>query len=150
MLPTFPAFCRLILKAGWAPVAVVILHSLVAKTSLRDPLDFPIHFLGGASMAFFLFHALHCFEKLLGTLQPFGRYLFSYGLACTVGVFWEFAELLSDVVYHTHIQISLMNTMSDLVADATGAFTSLFLVFLAGRLSRKRDAAAAAAPAASA
>lgn len=127
------AFRKLLGRAAWAPIAVLILHAIIAKTSLRKPLDFSIHFLGGASMAFFFFHALECFEALLGTTTPFARYLFSFSLACTVGLFWEFAELFSDVFLHTHIQKTLHETMSDLIADTTGAIISLSLVFLARR-----------------
>ena len=66
-----------------------------------------------------------------------GRLLFSYALACTVGVFWEFGELASDVFLHTHIQISIRETMSDLIADATGGASSLTLIFLTGIFHRK-------------
>ena len=131
---------NLLARAAWAPIVVLILHAIIAKTSLRKPLDFPIHFLGGASMAFFFFHALECFEALFGATTPFARYLFSFMFACTVGVFWEFGELFSDVFFHTHIQISIHETMSDLIADTTGAMTSLFLVFIARRRSGRPTA----------
>jgi hypothetical protein len=112
-------------------------HAVIAKTPFRKPLDFPIHFLGGASIAFLFFHALDCFEALFGALTPFARYLFSFSLACTIGVFWEFGELFSDAFLHTHIQKSLHETMSDLIADTTGAVTSLSFVFIARRLSHR-------------
>ncbi|CAN5880182.1 hypothetical protein BH11VER1_BH11VER1_20880 [soil metagenome] len=121
---------QLLLKAAWAPISVLVFHAIIAKTDLRHPLDFTVHFSGGAAIAFFLFEALSSFELMLGTLKPLGRYLFSFALACTVGLFWEFAELLSDVFRHTHIQQSLTETMSDLIADSTGAIASLLLVFL--------------------
>jgi hypothetical protein len=124
------ALCKLLRKAAWAPIAVVLFHAIIEKTSLRTPLDFPIHFLGGASMAFFFFHALDCFEAMLGTMTAFTRHLFSFSLACTVGLFWEFGELFSDTFLHTHIQITLHETMSDLIADTTGAITSLSLIFI--------------------
>ncbi len=130
------AFRKLLLRAAWAPVAVVIFHAAVARTSLRVPLDFPIHFSGGASIAFFAYHALVCFEALFGKLTRIGLHLFSFALACTVGLFWEFAELFSDTFLHTHIQISIHETFSDLIADATGAATGLLLVFIAGRFRK--------------
>ena len=125
------AFFQLIKRAAWAPIAVFILHAGIARTSLREPLDFTIHFLGGASIAYFLFHALFCFEALLGKPSCFGRYLFSFALACTVGLFWEFGELFSDTFLHTHIQRTIHETMFDLIADATGATSALLLVFAA-------------------
>ena len=132
------ALRRLLWRAAWAPVSVLILHAIVAKTPLRDPLDFTIHFLGGASVAFFLFHTLECFAGLFASPRPLARYLFSFSLTCTVGLFWEFAELFSDTFLHTHIQYSLHETMSDLIADTTGAVTSLSLVFAARHLGRDR------------
>lgn len=121
---------RLLLRAGWAPVLVLFAHQLVLRTPHRQQLDFAMHFSGGVAISFFLWHALDCFAHWLGTLTAFARYLFTFTLACTVGLFWEFAELYSDVVYHTHIQHSVYETMRDLIADATGAMTSLTGIFI--------------------
>jgi hypothetical protein len=134
----------LILRAAWAPVAVLVLHAIVAKTSLRNPWDFPIHFLGGASIAYFAAHALHCLHILFGPLKALTRYLFSFCIACTVGVFWEFGERLLDVFCRMAIQQTLANTMSDLAADASGALVGLLFVALAARF-RKRSSADASA-----
>jgi hypothetical protein len=121
---------RLLLAAGWAPAAVLVIHAIVAKTPYRQPLDFPMHFAGGAAIAYFIFFALKLLPQVFGAPSTFGKYLFSYGLACTVGLFWEFGEAISDVLLRTHIQQSLYETMSDLVADATGAVAALALVRL--------------------
>ncbi|MGV3662468.1 MAG: hypothetical protein ACO1TE_19950 [Prosthecobacter sp.] len=121
---------QLLLRAGWAPVAVLIFHRLIYFTPYRQPLDFVMHYSGGVAIAFFLWRALDCFAPWFGTLTSFARYLFTFALACTVGLFWEFAELASDVFRHTHIQHSIHETMRDLIADATGALTTLTLVFL--------------------
>ena len=84
---------ELLRKAAWALIAVLLLHAIIEKTSLRTPLDFSIHFLGGASMAFFFFHALDCFEAMLGTTTAFTRYLFSFSFACTGSAcFWGSLE----------------------------------------------------------
>lgn len=100
----------------------------MAGTSFRTPLDFWIHFLGGVSIAYFLFHALRIFETAVGSLTPPGHYVFAFALACTVGIFWEFAELFSDTFLHTAIQQTIEETMSDLIADACGASTALLLI----------------------
>ncbi len=121
---------QLILRAGWAPVAVLIFHRVVFNTPWRQPLDFAMHYSGGVAISFFLWHALDCFASWFGTLTPFARYVFTFALACTVGLFWEFAELFSDVVYHTRIQHSIHETMRDLIADATGALTTLAGLFI--------------------
>lgn len=123
-------FLRLMLRAGWAPLAVLVFHRAVFNTPWRQPLDFIMHYSGGVAIAFFLWHALDCFAHWFGTLTPFARYIFTFALACTVGLFWEFAELYSDVVHHTRIQHSVHETMRDLIADATGALTTLAGVFV--------------------
>lgn len=122
------ALYKLLLRVAGAPIAVLIFHAIVAKTRFRAPLDFTMHFLGGASMAYVFFYALDHLSFLLGSVTKSGRYLFSFSLACTVGVFWEFAEYTSDVFRHTHIQQSLPETMSDLIADASGAAACLALL----------------------
>ena len=119
----------LLYRAGWAPVAVLVLHAVVAETPLRKPLDFWMHFSGGVAIAYFLFHAIDCFEEFLG-VRSFGRYLFAFALACTVGLFWEFGELFSDVFLGTHIQKSVHETMSDLIADTLGAILVLVIIGL--------------------
>ena len=128
---------QLLVRAGWAPAAVFVFHGLVQKTPWRAALDFPIHFLGGLSIACFFFHAIASAPSLLGGLERIPRYIFAFSLACTTGVFWEFGELFSDVFFHTHIQHSVRETMSDLVADASGAALSLVLVAVA-RASAQR------------
>lgn len=130
------AFIQLLRRAAWAPVAVLIFHAIVAETAYRKALDFTVHFSGGAAIAYFLFVALHEFRDWLGSPTPFGRYVFSFTMACTVGVFWEFGEYFSDVFLGTHIQKELLNTMSDLIADATGALSALALIFLIRRFRK--------------
>jgi len=123
-------FLRLMLRAAWAPLLVLALHRVVMHTPWRQPLDFAMHYSGGVAISFFLWHALDCFAHWFGTLTAFARYVFTFALACTVGLFWEFAELASDVFYHTHIQHSVRETMRDLFADATGALTTLTGIFI--------------------
>ncbi len=130
---------RLLLRAGWAPVAVLVFHQAIMRTPYRQQLDFVMHYSGGVAIAFFLWHALDCFAHWFGQLTAFARYLFTFALACTVGLFWEFAELYSDVVYGTHIQHTIRETLRDLIADATGALTTLTLVWLVRCFTAKRS-----------
>lgn len=121
---------RLLLRAGWAPLAVLVFHHEIQHTRWREPLDFVMHYSGGLAITYFLWHALELFAHWIGELTSFARYLFAFALACTVGVFWEFAEFASDIFLHTHIQYSIGETMRDLIADATGAMTTLTLILL--------------------
>lgn len=129
---------KLLRRAGWAPVAVLIFHRMVMDTSLRSPLDFTIHFLGGAAIAFFLFHALEFGAPVLGQVTLVGRLLFSFALTCTVGLFWEFGEFFSDLFLRTHIQWTIRETMRDLLADSAGAIACLSLLLVLARFRRAR------------
>lgn len=137
MTPLF----RLLIRAGWAPLLVLVFHQAIMRTPYRQQLDFVMHYSGGVAIAYFFWHALDCFASWFGTLTVFARYLFTFALACTMGLFWEFAELYSDVVYHTRIQHSIRETMRDLIADATGALTTLTLVFLVRCFARNQPPA---------
>ena len=132
------AAASLLLRAGWAPVAVLIAHQVISRSAYRQPLDFAMHFSGGMAIAYFLYHALGFFAPVLGELRIFARYLFTFALACTVGLFWEFGELFSDVFLRTRIQRSIGETMRDLFADTTGALLSLTLVAIVSALRRRR------------
>ncbi|GEM_PF-721781 len=129
---------RLLLRAGWAPLAVLVFHQAIMRTPWREPLDFVMHYSGGVAIAFFFWHALDCFASWFGQLTAFARYLFTFALACTAGLFWEFAELYSDVVHGSHIQHSIHETMRDLIADATGALTTLAFVLLIRSVTRRK------------
>lgn len=131
---------RLLLRAAWAPLAVLLFHRLVFNTPWRQPLDFVMHYSGGVAISFFCWHALDCLPHWFGKLTAFARYLLTFTLACTIGLFWEFAELASDVFRGTHIQHSIHETMRDLVADTTGALTTLTLVLLVRCFARKSPA----------
>lgn len=121
---------RLLLRAGWAPLAVLIFHRAIFHTPWRQPLDFVMHYSGGVAISFFIWHALDCFASWFGSQTAFARYLLTFSLACTIGLFWEFAELASDVFRGTHIQHSIRETMRDLIADTVGALTTLAGVFV--------------------
>ncbi|WP_395740020.1 hypothetical protein [Prosthecobacter sp.] len=137
---------RLLLRAGWAPVAVLFFHQLIIHSPNRQKLDFVMHYSGGVAISFFIWHALDCFAHWFGQLTAFARYLFTFSLACTVGLFWEFAELFSDIVLHTHIQYSIRETLRDLVADATGAMTTLTGVWVARCFTQAKEAPQAQPP----
>jgi len=132
---------RLLLRAGWAPLAVLLFHQSIMHAPNRQQLDFVMHYSGGVAISFFLWHTLDCFAHKFGQLTPFARYLFTFALACTVGLFWEFAELFSDIKLGTHIQYNVRETMRDLIADATGALTTLVLTWFVRCFTAKGEAA---------
>lgn len=121
---------KAILKASWPVIAVLIFHQALIHSPYRVQLDFVMHSSGGVAISYFIYFMLDLAAPILGTLKQAGRYLFTFSMACTVGLFWEFAEMFSDYTRGTHIQYSLPETLHDLIADATGSFILLTLIFV--------------------
>ena len=122
-LPAVRWLLRLLLNPGWAPLAVVVLHLVLAGYGLTQRLDHLLHFLGGASIAYFF---LGLFASLPAARSPsWVLYLLTFAWACTIAVFWEFAEFASDQFRGTAIQQSVPETMLDLLFGVLGALTTL-------------------------
>ena len=121
---------RLLIQAGWAPIGVVLLHSMLVPTSYRQELNWFVHALGGAAMAFFLYRAAVVGERYLGRLRPLAQYLLAFGLTCAVAIGWECAEFIAGQ------QDSLTDTMGDLAFGMLGA--GLCLVAVARRRRENR------------
>lgn len=125
-----PTLLKTLLKASWPVFAVLIFHQSLIHSPYRVQLDFVMHSSGGAAISYFVYFALVWVASVIGVLKQAGRYLFTFSLACTVGLFWEFAEMFSDYTRGTHIQHSLPETLHDLIADATGSFILLTLIIV--------------------
>lgn len=122
---------RLMREAAWAPLAVVLLHAILALAfGHRRSLDPLLHFLGGLALAFFFDRGSRVAADQLGQLRTLARNLLAFSLTCTVAVFWEFAEFLSDHYLGTHVQFGMEDTLSDLLLGALGAAVYLGLAFL--------------------
>jgi hypothetical protein len=119
---------RLVREAGWAPGLVLALFAVLIDTP--DTLEpfWPLHFLGGAAMAFFFFQASHIAAGWIGTLRPAGHYLLAFASACLVALLWEIGEFAADRLRATLLQKSLEETMGDLIFAALGALSALALI----------------------
>lgn len=113
---------RLLQQAAWAPIGVVVLHAVVARTAYRQDLDWLMHSLGGAAMAFFLYEATRVWERYLGRLYPLARYLIAFGLTCAVAIGWEVAE------FFLGNQGGLGETIADLIFGMLGAGLTVTLM----------------------
>ena len=138
-MPTVRWLLGILVNPGWAPLAVAILHVALAERGLTDRFDHPLHFLGGAAIAYFLHGLIVRLQPTLGISCYGVRHLLAFTSACAVAVFWEFAEFASDRLRHTTIQRSVNETMLDLVFGVSGAFVSLSLILIAGRLFEVRQ-----------
>ncbi len=129
-------------EAIWAPLAVLIVHWLAGGWLGHEPFVDPVmHFLGGAAVAFFFWHAAKSARGYLGDLPPVALGLLAFGLATTAAVGWEFAEFLLDRIRGTHIQRGLANTMRDLFLGVSGAvvYVGTYGLFLSRRFQGRRD-----------
>jgi hypothetical protein len=117
----------LLVRAGWAPLLVFLLHVFISRVIngyiLYPPLDIPMHFFGGVAMAYFL---ARCFvalpeDAVSRPLRPIAEVVFVVSLTATASVFWEFAEFTSDALFGTHAQLGLDDTLLDMALGIAGA-----------------------------
>ncbi|MBN9691845.1 MAG: hypothetical protein J0M24_16510 [Verrucomicrobia bacterium] len=120
----------------WLLRLVVVLHLVLAGYGLTQRFDHLLHFLGGASIAYFF---LGLFASLPAARSPsWVLYLLTFAWACTIAVFWEIAEFASDQFRGTSIQQSVPETMLDLLFGVLGALTTLAGVGLLSLLRGRR------------
>ena len=109
-------------EAIWAPIAVIVIHSVAGGLLGHEPFVDPVmHFSGGVAAAFFFWRSATACRQFLGELSPGALALLSFGLATVAAVGWEFAEFLVDSYRGTSIQRSIANTMRDLFLGMSGA-----------------------------
>src|SRR5688572_25989671 len=99
-LPLVRRVLRILLEPGWAPLSVLVLHGALAEFGLTERFDHLVHFLGGASIAYFFSRVLELFS-LFPSSQRWAVYLVAFTASCTAAVFWEFIEFGSDTFFHS-------------------------------------------------
>ncbi|MCP4093096.1 MAG: hypothetical protein GY747_06565 [Planctomycetes bacterium] len=119
--------------AAWVPLCFFAFHQLVANVLRAQRIipwiDMPMHFFGGAAIAYFFWASLRRPEAsaALGELTAFARFLFAL---CGVGaatVLWEFAEWVTDALGLTGAQVSLDDTILDMALGIAGGLCLLLL-----------------------
>ena len=124
-----------ILRASWAPWLVFLLHVFISRVLnayiLFPPLDIPMHFFGGVAIAYFLAACLRAVPAA-STLSRFVSAVLLFCFTCTASCFWEFAEFFSDLLFGTHAQLGLADTLLDM-ALGTGGGTVYVLWALKSR-----------------
>ena len=121
-----PFLVRLARDAAWAPVSVLILHEVAARSFGHEPYVDPVmHVLGGMAAAFFLRYASSIAGRWLGAPSATALNLLAFGLTCAVALAWELAEFASDQYLGTRAQRDLGNSMRDLVLGVSGAIAYL-------------------------
>jgi hypothetical protein len=135
---TKATFLKISRVAAWAPLSVLIGHSIFARFFGHEPYVDPVmHFSGGVAAAYFFRKASAMGAEVLGALTEVVRDLLSFGLTCSIALFWEIAEFSSDTFLGTNVQTSNANTMRDLILGIVGAL--VFLLFRGLLFYKKND-----------
>jgi hypothetical protein len=133
------ATLKILKIGGWFPLAVFSAHVFLSRVlhlyDIYPPMDIPMHFAGGFAIAFFI---SKCFQILPRDYVKRSRVslleiLLIGSLTASTAVFWEFAEFTYDQFFGTNIQISLANTIQDLVM---GIFGALIIILIRSRQLR--------------
>lgn len=123
-------------RAVWAPIAVVVLHAILAEIFGHEPyVDPAIQLCGGVAVAYLLHEACVTLSGLLGQPSTLGRNLMAFGLTAAFAILWEVGEFVTDSLLGTDIQGDVPETMRDLILGLMGA-----MVFLIGHWLGVRDA----------
>jgi hypothetical protein len=113
---------RLLIRAGWAPVAVVMVHAAITLLFGHKPsLDPAMHFLGGAAGAYFASHVLLEARAWFGEPARGARAAIVFCITATAALFWEFLEFVSGLLMGHSSQHSIPETMADLMLGCAGA-----------------------------
>lgn len=123
---------RSVLMIGLLPgIVLLLIHDVFLKTNIYyviANMDVAMHLIGGAAVAWATWvFAVYCYEAKKLPKLPLGfLVLFAVGMACTVGVVWEFYEFIHDVFtgsdYQNILTTGVADTMKDLADDLIGAF----------------------------
>ena len=133
MRMTISAIWKVVKIGGWFPLIVFTTHLFLSRVlhiyKAYPHMDIPMHFAGGFAIAFFV---SKCFQILPRDYVKRSRVnileiLLIGSLTASVAVFWEFGEFLFDQFFGTNIQVSLANTIQDLVMGLFGALTVIFI-----------------------
>lgn len=133
MKATMYAVWKLLKIGGWLPLVVFFTHLFSSRVlnayEIYPHLDIPMHFAGGCAIAFFV---SKCFQVLPRNYVKKSRVnileiLLIGSITVSVAVFWEFAEFLFDLSFGTNIQISLANTIQDLIMGLLGALAIIVI-----------------------
>lgn len=121
--------------SAWVPLSFFAFHQLVANVLRAQRLipwiDMPMHFFGGAAIAYFFRASLRRPEApaVLGDLSRFARFLFAFCCVGATTALWEFAEWITDSLDLTGAQVSLDDTLLDMALGIAGGLCLLLLTY---------------------
>ncbi len=114
-----------IIRALTAPAIVFIFHVIILYNGVYDKIpniDIIMHFAGGASIALMFSFLLNIAEnKELISIPKSLRFLFVVSFVALIATFWEFLEFALDIAINFKSQLSIADTMGDLLMGLLGA-----------------------------
>jgi hypothetical protein len=134
----------LMLRAGWAPLAVLALHlylhGVLDLINKHPFLDIPMHLLGGAAVAFFLSCVFQTLPEgsMSPARRPFIEVLTVMGLTMAASILWELSEFLLDTYAGTSLQKDAFDTAKDMAVGIGGGGFYMLIAWLTGRVGRVR------------
>jgi hypothetical protein len=110
---------------------ILLLHAIFASTVGHRRVDPFLHFLGGAAAGYFFYQMLSRWQS--SEVMP--QLVFSFSLSCTAFLLWEVIEFVSDEFLGTVIQISVAETMTDVILGMAGSLLILTIILIHSRKS---------------
>jgi hypothetical protein len=128
-------------SAGWAPLAVLLLHAVLVATSayaVYPPLDNPMHLAGGIAIAYFFSKslALAIEAGLLGSPNRLAVAVMVFACTCAAAIAWEFAEWTHDQFFSARGARGYHDTLLDMALGVFGG--AVFVAVSAMRGSGRR------------
>lgn len=124
------------------PIGLVLVHIaftyLVHIYAILPWFDIPMHYLGGLTIAL-SFRATFLYLRDRGWIHEMDStvlLLLVFTSVATAAVLWELLEFVYDRAFGVNVQISLANTMQDLVVGMAGGLTAVLYLLAAGRRSK--------------
>ena len=116
----------LVLRAIWAPVLVFSVHMVLWQGTdlyLDFPyIDIPLHLFGGLAIAYFFAGCLDvgAERQWVDPVRGLVRVLLLIGLSSVAGVVWEYGEMAVYRTIHVNLQISITDTLVDILVGMVG------------------------------
>ncbi len=120
---------------AWAPITVFCIHVIAILIldvySFFPNFDIPMHFVGGLAITFFFIESVISAKSnlILGNPSIVALIMMMFLLTCTTTIFWEFAEWIMDKLFLTHAQVSLDDTLLDMLLGILGGIVMIIIRF---------------------
>lgn len=124
-------------RTWWAVAVVLVFWATAAKVFhayiLYPWLDMPTHFAGGMAIAYFFSALIDESALSLGPTPRPVRLTAAVALTAFAAVTWEILEFLSDRFLHSHLNLGVSDTLSDLCFGILGGMAAVLVIWVGER-----------------